>query len=54
MLEKITTTLVYVKRIDEKINTTSFMRNNNLVDDEFINLFPMKDVESLQEIDRKL
>lgn len=57
ILEKVLTTLAYVKRIDEKISTaTSVMtqHNNIMYDYEFLNLFPMKDVESLQNIDKKL
>lgn len=55
ILEKITTTLAYVKKIDEKIDKASFMIQNNLmaVNDDLINLFPMKDIESVQQVDKK-
>lgn len=55
ILEKVSTTLAYVKRIDEKISTTaSVMTQHNNFTNEFLNLFPMKDVDSLQNIDKQL
>ncbi|XP_060855843.1 uncharacterized protein LOC132933937 [Metopolophium dirhodum] len=58
MLEKITTILAYVKRIDGKLDAmgcnlnTSYSRTS--VENNFLSLFPMKTVESLEEIESKL
>ncbi|XP_016657969.1 uncharacterized protein LOC107883081 isoform X1 [Acyrthosiphon pisum] len=55
ILEKVSATLAYVQRIDEKISTGSVMTNNNIaINDEFLNLFPMKEVVSVKEIEKKL
>lgn len=56
ILEKVSTILAYVKRIDEKINTTASVTTQHdiIMNDKFLKLFPMTDVESLQNIDQKL
>jgi len=58
MFENITTILAYVKRIDAKLDAigcnlnTSYSSTN--VENNFLSLFPMKTVESLDEIESKL
>jgi len=55
ILEKVSATLAYVQRIDENISTGSVMTQNSItLNDDFLNLFPMKDVSSVQEIENKL
>ncbi|XP_050065052.1 uncharacterized protein LOC126553983 [Aphis gossypii] len=58
MFENITTILAYVKRIDAKLDAigcnlyTSYSNTN--VENNFLSLFPMETVESLDEIESKL
>ncbi|KAF0704489.1 DUF4806 domain-containing protein, partial [Aphis craccivora] len=59
MFEQITTILAYVKRIDEKIETVGCNRcnaesANPLVNNDFLNLFLIKTVEEVQNIEIKL
>lgn len=58
MFENITTILAYVKRIDAKLDAigcnlnTSYSSTN--VENNFLSLFPMKTMESLDDIESKL
>lgn len=59
MFEQITTILAYVKRIDKKIETVGCNRcnaesANPFVNNDFLNLFPIKTVEEVQNIEIKL
>jgi len=58
MFENITTILAYVKRIDGKLNAMECNSNTSYssmsVETNFLSFFPMKTVESLEEIESKL
>jgi len=58
MCENITTILAYVKRIDGKLDSMGYNLNTNYsstnVENNFLSLFPMNTVESLEEIESKL
>lgn len=58
MCENITTILAYVKRIDGKLDAMGYNLNTNHsstnVENDFLSFFPMKTVESLEEIESKL
>lgn len=53
ILEKISTTLAYVEKIDEKINTSD-MAQGRVVNETLLELFPTKFIESFEVIENKL
>lgn len=54
ILEKVSTTLAYVRKIEEQLGTVSVMGPNGTVNDDLLQMFPMKDVNSLEIVDMKL
>jgi len=54
MSEQITTILAYVKRIDKKLETVGCNAESVNGNIDFLNLFPIKTVEAVQNIELKL
>jgi len=58
LLEKISTTLTYVKRIDAKLDLLETKLNSEssigINENDFFNLIPIKTVEGLDEIENKI